>query len=235
MKNNEITERFSQLSTPLIADACVRLEVPFNVAPAGIRPVLLDSSIGGRAFPVRHFGSVDVFLEAMNETEEGDILVVDNNDRRDEGCIGDLIVIEAMGCSLGGIVIWGSHRDTPELRQLELPLFSYGTWSVGPLRVDKRSVNTFKSARFGDFSVTRDDVVFGDLDGVLFAPLKSVNDILEMAESLSETEQFQAESVRKGKTLREQLRFDEYLTQRKLDSQYDFRKHLRKIGGAIEE
>ncbi|MFW9839205.1 MAG: RraA family protein, partial [Candidatus Thorarchaeota archaeon] len=118
MKNNEITERFSKLSTPLIADACVRLEVSFNVAPFGICPVLLDGFVGGRALPVRHFGSVDVFLETMNKAEEGDILVVDNNDRRDEGCIGDLIVIEAMACNLGGIVIWGTHRDTPELQHL---------------------------------------------------------------------------------------------------------------------
>ncbi|MFW9770400.1 MAG: RraA family protein [Candidatus Thorarchaeota archaeon] len=235
MNNREMKERFSRLSTPLIADACVRLKVSFNVAPPGIHPVLLDSRLGGRAFPVRHFGSVDVFLEAMNLAEEGDVLVVDNSDRRDEGCIGDLIVIEAMACGLGGIVIWGSHRDTPELRKLEFPMFSYGTWSVGPLRVDERSPDTFESALFGEFMVTRDDMVFGDQDGVLFGPLKRVKDILEMAESLSETEQSQAESVRKGTTLREQLKFDEYLIKRKSDPEYDFRKHLREIGGAIEE
>jgi 4-hydroxy-4-methyl-2-oxoglutarate aldolase len=235
MKNREIAGRFSKLSTPLIADACIRLGVSFNIAPFGIRPVLLDSTIAGRAFPVRHFGSVDVFLEAMNETEEGDVLVVDNNGRCDEGCIGDLIVIEADACNLGGIVVWGAHRDTPELQRLGFPVFSYGSWSVGPLRVNERSTDVFKSARFGEYGVTRDDVVFGDLDGVLFVPYKRVSDIQQMAESLLETERTQAESVRSGKTLREQLRFDEYLIQRKIDPDYDFRKHLRKIGGAIEE
>ena len=235
MKNREIAERFSKLSNPLVADASIRLGISFNVAPFGIYPVILDCRIGGRALPVRHFGSVDVFLEAMNEAEDGDVLVVDNNGRRDEGCIGDLIVIEAISCNLGGIVIWGTHRDTPELQRLGFPVFSYGSWPVGPLRVDERSTDVFKSARFGEYSVTRDDAVFGDLDGVLFVPFKSVNDVLKMAESLSKTEQAQAKAVRKGKTLREQLRFDEYLTKHKLDPKYDFRKHLRKIGGAIEE
>nr|KXH75476.1 MAG: dimethylmenaquinone methyltransferase [Candidatus Thorarchaeota archaeon SMTZ1-45] len=235
MKNSEISERFSKLSTPLIADACIRLGVSFNIAPFGIQPVLIDCRIGGKALPVRHFGSVDVFLEAMNEAEEGDILVVDNNGRCDEGCIGDLIVIEANSCNLGGIVIWGTHRDTPELRSLGFPLFSYGSWPVGPLRVDERGPEVFESARFGEYGVTRDDAVFGDLDGVLFVPYGSVNEVLQMAESLSETEKSQAKAVRSGKTLREQLRFDEYLTKRKKDPQYDFRKHLRKIGGAIEE
>jgi 4-hydroxy-4-methyl-2-oxoglutarate aldolase len=235
MKNREIADLFARLSTPLVADACIRLGVSFDVAPFGIRPVLADSRVGGRALPVRHFGSVDVFLEAMNRAEEGDVLVVDNNGRRDEGCIGDLTVIEAAACKLGGFVIWGVHRDTPELQRLSFPVFSYGSWPVGPVRLDDRTTDTFKSARFGEHNVTREDVVFGDLDGVLFVPYKSVNEVQKMAESLWETERAQAESVRGGKTLRVQLRFDEYLAQRKLDPNYDFRKHLRKIGGAIEE
>jgi regulator of RNase E activity RraA len=235
MKSTAIAEQFERLSTPLIADACIRLGVSFNAAPFGIQPVISESLVAGRALPAQHFGSVDVFLEAMNEAEEGDILVVDNNGRNDEGCIGDLIVIEVQACKLGGIVIWGTHRDTPELRRLEFPVFSYGYWPVGPVRVDSRSADTFKTAKFGGHVVTRDDVVFGDLDGVLFVPFKNVRELLEVADSLLETERTQTEAVRKGITLREQFRFDDYLAQRKLDSSYDFRKHLRAIGGAIEE
>lgn len=235
MKNIEIAEQFSKSSTPLMVDACIRLGVSFGVAPFGIHPVLSDSRVGGRAHPVRHFGSVDVFLEAMNDAKEGDILVVDNSGRFDEGCIGDLIVIEASACNLGGIVIWGTHRDTPELQRLGFPVFSYGSWPIGPQRLDSRSADTFKSALFGEYIVTRDDAVFGDLDGVLFVPYKSVNDVQQMAESLWKTEQSQAAAVRGGKTLREQLQFDEYLAKKELDPDYDFRKHLRAIGGAIEE
>lgn len=235
MKNSAIAVQFSKLSTPLIADACIRLDVSFNVAPFGIRPILSDSHIAGKALPVRHFGSVDVFLEAMNDAESGEILVVDNEGRTDEGCIGDLIVIETIACNLGGIVIWGTHRDTPEILKLGLPVFSYGSWPVGPLRLDSRSADVFKSARFGECLVTHDDVVFGDLDGVLFVPSEGVSDVLQTAESLLEKERSQADAVRSGKTLREQLRFDEFLTKRELDPDYDFRKHLRAIGGAIEE
>jgi 4-hydroxy-4-methyl-2-oxoglutarate aldolase len=38
-----------------------------------------------------------------------------------------------------------------------------------------------------------------------------------------------------GKTLREQLKFDEYLAKPSADPAYTFRKHLCDIGGGIEE
>ena len=94
MKNNELNAAFSGLSTPLVSDACMRLGLPLRVAPPGIRPLLPDGHVAGRALPARHYGSVDVFLEAMQGAEEGDILTIDNGDRRAEGCIGDLTVLD---------------------------------------------------------------------------------------------------------------------------------------------
>lgn len=44
-----------------------------------------------------------------------------------------------------------------------------------------------------------------------------------------------ADVVRQGRTLRDQLRFDEYLRRRAADRSYTFRQHLRLLGGAIEE
>ena len=64
MNNQEIHQAFSELSTPLIADACLRLQIPLRFAPSGIHP-LIECKIAGQALPVRHYGSVDIFLEAM--------------------------------------------------------------------------------------------------------------------------------------------------------------------------
>jgi regulator of RNase E activity RraA len=54
------------------------------------------------------------------------VLVVDNGGRADEACVGDLVVLEAQAAGLGGVVMWGLHRDTPEVTQIGLPVFSYG-------------------------------------------------------------------------------------------------------------
>ena len=235
MNNRDISNAFSELSTPLIADACLRLKLPIRIAPPNIRPLITGSRIASQVLPVRHYGSVDIFLEAMGNAKDGDILVIDNGGRTNEGCIGDLTTLEAQASGLAGIIVWGYHRDTAELIQIGFPIFSYGTCPSGPQRLDERHPDALKSAGFGNFEVTKDDIVFADDDGVLFVPNQKIEELLSTARTIYQTERKQAEAIKNGKKLREQLQFDKYLSKRAADPSYTFRKHLKTLGGAIEE
>ena len=235
MDNQQIHEKFAELSTPLIADACLRLAIPLQLAPSGIHPIASEYHIAGRVLPVRHYGSVDIFLEAMGTAEQGDILVIDNGGRMDEGCIGDLTALEAQASGLAGIIVWGIHRDMIELMQIGFPIFSYGTCPAGPQRLDPRDADALSAAHFGDLEVTNGDVVFADADGVLFVSASQVEDVLSTAYGIWEKERRQAQLIQNGRKLREQLQFDRFLVQHERDETYTFRQHLRSIGGAIEE
>ena len=185
--------------------------------------------------PARHYGSVDVFLEAMAQAEPGDVPVIDNGGRLDEACIGDLVLLEAKAAGLQGLVVWGLHRDTADLVAINLPVFSYGSYPPGPTRLDPQQPDALSSAPFGPHLLSSEDFVFGDDDGVLFVPAAKVDGLLTTAQQIWQTERQQAEKIRAGDSLRRQTAFDDYLARRAADPSYSFRRHLRRIRGAIEE
>jgi regulator of RNase E activity RraA len=161
--------------------------------------------------------------------------VVDNGGRLDEACVGDLVALEARAAGLEGMVIWGLHRDTADIRAIGLPVFSLGAIPTGPLRLDSRPPGALETAVVGDWTVSREDLVLGDDDGVLFAPSAQAEEIFTLAETIRDSERRQAERIQADVSLRSQVQFSSYLTKREKDPSLSFRDHLRAVGGAIEE
>src|SRR5215207_6861479 len=93
MQPVQVQGTYLDLTTPHVADACMRLGIPVRCAPAGTRPLWSGTHLVGRVCPARHYGSVDVFLEAIEGSDLGDVLVVDNSGRPDEACVGDLVTV----------------------------------------------------------------------------------------------------------------------------------------------
>lgn len=220
-------------STANIADACLRLGFAYSAISA-LRPASGRSDFHGKARPVRHYGSVDVFLEAIDSSEPGDVLVVDNDGRDDEGCIGDLIALEAASAGIAAIVIWGRHRDSAELQSIPIALFSRGPCPSGPRRLDPQPADRLDFARIGKVRIAPGDIVVGDVDGLVILPAESFARVSELALQIRAVEGLQAEHMRGGTSLRAQLDWQAYVERRAADAGFTLRQHLAEIGGAVE-
>lgn len=219
-------------STANIADACLTLDLEFGVWPE--MRATATPRLAGPAVPVQHFGSVDIFLEAIGKAAPGSVLIVDNMGRRDEGCVGDLVVREAKLAGLAGIVIWGTHRDSADLKEIGFPVFSLGSFPAGPRSIRDRSPDSLDFARFDDFLVSPFHFIIADQDGVVAVDLADWPSIRKEADAIRGREAEQARRVEAGLSLREQFRFDDYLDRREREPAYSFRDHLRRVGGEIE-
>ena len=164
----------------------------------------------------------------------GDVLIIDNNGRLDEGCIGDLIAAEAQMSGLAGIIVDGAHRDGAAVRAIEIPVWSRGTSPNGPLEIRRRHVTALEAATCGATTVTREDAVFADEDGVLFVALAECPSVIAAAREIAEREQAQAARLLAGEPLREQLRLAEFVERRTQDPEYTFREHVKRLKAAIE-
>jgi regulator of RNase E activity RraA len=221
-------------TTPFIADACVQLSLPVRIGPPGLKCNVPGSKACGPARPARHAGSTDVFLEALAAARQGDVLVIDNGGRLDEGCIGDLVVGEAHMSGITGTVCWGAHRDTGAILAIGARVWSLGTCPNGPLELRRRHETALLAANIGPVTVTHEDFVFADDDGVVVVAAGDLERIVETAKDIAAREGAQAVRLLKGELLRAQLDLDRYVSRRNADPSYTFREHLKTFGGAIE-
>jgi 4-hydroxy-4-methyl-2-oxoglutarate aldolase len=206
-------------TTPFIADACVQLSLPVRVGPYGLKPNIAGAKAAGPARPARHAGSTDVFLEAIAAAKQGDVLIIDNGGRHDEGCIGDLVVGEAFMSGIAGTVCWGTHRDSSAILAFGAKVWSLGTCVNGPLELRRRHVTALEAA---------------DEDGVVVVSRADLDRVVETAKDIATREGAQAARLLKGELLRSQLDLDTYVAKRNSDPNYTFREHLKTFGGAIE-
>jgi len=222
-------------TTPFVVDACALLQLPIRLGPPHIKPIRQGMKVAGAACPAKHAGSTDVFLEAIAAGQRGDVLVIDNVGRLDEGCIGDLVAGEAHVAGFSGIVVYGAHRDTAAIEAIGIPVWSLATCPAGPQELRSRTVQALEAASLGGHvTVTKDDFIFADIDGVAVVSQADLARVVAAARDIATREQAQAQRLLKGERLRDQLQLDAFVARRQNEPDYSFRDHIKSLGGAIE-
>jgi len=177
-----------------------------------IRPLRPDMVVIGRAMPVlesncfsnsepeghselsrKPFG---LLFEALDDLRRHEVYLA-------TGCApqfalwGGLMTTRAVHLKAAGAVLDGYSRDTPEVLELGLPVFSYGGYAQdqGPRGkvVDWRVGVECQGVR-----VSPGDIVFGDLDGVLVIPRAAEEEAIRRALEKASTENRVRDAIQRG-------------------------------------
>ena len=185
-----------------------------------IKPLRSDMVIIGRAMPVletncfaasepagqlplsrQPFG---LLFQALDDLKRHEVYVA-------TGCApqfalwGGLMTTRAQHLNAAGAVLDGWSRDTPEVLQSGLPVFSYGGFAQdqGPRGkvVDYRVAVEINGVR-----VSPGDIVFGDLDGVLIIPKQAEEEAIRRALEKAGTENRVRQAIEAGMSTVEAFR-----------------------------
>lgn len=108
-----------------------------------------------------------LLVEALENADEGSVIIVNNVGFNDCALLGDRLANIALSRNLSGIIINGYVRDSAELAQIDVGIFALGTY---PLRSNKEGLgNRNTKLQFGNVEWRPGEFVYADEDGVVLS------------------------------------------------------------------
>lgn len=196
---------FAKLDTPCVSDAMDKLGIP--CALPHIKPIVAGTGkvVCGPAYTVRYIPvgaekkTVGDFLENV---PQGAVVVIDNSGRGYCTVWGDIMSQYASLRGIAGTVIDGVCRDVKVIRELDYPMYSKGCYmSTGKDRVQMEAVNV--PAAVCGLQVRPGDLMLCDDNGAIRIPYERAEEILEIAQSIENTESSIVAAIKSGSTLAE--------------------------------
>ena len=193
-----LLKRLSALDTTTLSDAGKELRV---IDPA-LRPIAPGRKLVGRARTVAAATGLLPVVDALEQAEPGDVLVVDAGGGT-RALAGELFASEAQRKGLAGIVIDGYCRDSSELRRIELPFYARGC--VPNAAPAGTAAGAPGAIGCGGVAVAPGDVLVGDDDGIVVGAPEEYAAVLDAAEALQATERSILAGIRAGTSLFDRL------------------------------
>jgi 3-hexulose-6-phosphate synthase/6-phospho-3-hexuloisomerase len=177
----DIREVLERVSTPNISDGNHRIP-----CLPGIRPIALGYKMVGPALTVRTTpGDWAKTVEAIDECPEGGVIVIDAGGVG-PAVWGELATHSACVRKLAGIVVHGAVRDTVEIRELKMPVFSTIVCSEAGYAKGHGEIGM--PLRIGNIHVATGDWIVGDDDGVMVLPQARAVEMANRAQDWLEKE-----------------------------------------------
>lgn len=195
--DGELIERLQRLSTPNIADTN---HESVQVISDPITPLHSACEFVGAARTVRLYpNALWIPLRTLENTCEGEVVVIDTDDCISEAIWGELLSTYADRKGSVGMVTNGAVRDIAAIRDLSYPIFARAHVPRGPSGTEEDAMNV--TVTIGEATIDPGDVLVGDEDGIVVLRRGAVNEIIEAAENVDEKEREVKQRIKQGEDL----------------------------------
>lgn len=206
-------ERLKQVSVATISTALLKKGLR-NQVIQGVRPVNPDAPrMVGEAYTLRYIPAredldhLKVFEDrshpqrkGIEECPPGHAFVIDSRKDPRAASAGCILITRLMVRGAAGIVTDGGFRDSPDIAQLEFPVYAVQPSAPTNL-IRHHAMDLNVPIGCGDVPVYPGDIVVGDGEGVVVIPAGIANEVAEEAYAMTEFENFVEEQVRAGRTI----------------------------------
>jgi len=205
-------ELLSQASTATITTQLLARGLR-NTFLHGIKP-LNGRRLIGPAFTLRYIPAredIDVLAvfkdyehpqrKAIESVPPGHVLVMDCRGQTRAASAGNILATRLQVRGAAGLVTDGTLRDTPEMKQLELPVFTTGASPLTNL-AQHHAVDMQIPIGCAEVPVYPGDIMVGDEEGVVCIPAHLADEIAEPAAQQESLERFILQEIENGRPLK---------------------------------